>query len=78
MVRSYKEEQAAINDKERLNENDVNAYILKTFDDSSYFSFNLHAGAFDTVEEVEDLQEKLEDLGIEDTKISNYEDIGIV
>ncbi|MBQ2294426.1 MAG: SPOR domain-containing protein, partial [Spirochaetales bacterium] len=75
MVRSYKEEQAAINDKERLNENDVNAYILKTFDDSSYFSFNLHAGAFDTVEEVEDLQEKLEDLGIEDTKISNYEDI---
>ena len=75
MVRSYKEEQAAINDKERLNENDVNAYILKTFDDSSYFSFNLHAGAFDTVEDVEDLQEKLEDLGIEDTKISNYEDI---
>lgn len=75
MVRSYKEEQAAINDKERLNENDVNAYILKTFDDSSYFSFNLHAGAFDKVEEVEDLQEKLEDLGIEDTKISNYEDI---
>ena len=75
MVRSYKEEQAAINDKERLCENDVNAYILKTFDDSSYFSFNLHAGAFDTVEEVEDLQEKLEDLGIEDTKISNYEDI---
>lgn len=68
MVRSYKEEQAAINDKERLNENDVNAYILKTFDDSSYFSFNLHAGAFDKVEEVEDLQEKLEDLGIEDTK----------
>ena len=75
MVRSYKEEQAAINDKERLCENEVNAYILKTFDDSSYFSFNLHAGAFDTVEEVEELQEKLEDLGIEDTKISNYEDI---
>ena len=37
--RSYKEEQSAINDKERLSENDIDAYILKMFDDSSYFSF---------------------------------------
>ena len=75
LVRSYKEEQAAINDKQRLAASDVDTYILKTFDDSSYFSFDLHAGAFDNETEVEQLQEKLADIGIEDTKISNYEDI---
>lgn len=75
LVRSYKEEQSAINDKERLSENDIDAYILKMFDDSSYFSFDLHAGAFNTEEETIELQDKLSELGIEDTQISHYEDI---
>lgn len=75
LVRSYKEEQAAVNDKERLAKNDIDAYVLKTFDDSSYFSFNLHTGAFKDEKDGLDLQNKLADLGIEDTKISNYEDI---
>ena len=74
-VRSYKEESAAVNDKKRLVKNDIDAYVLKTYDDSSYFSFDVHAGAFETEDEVVKLQEKLGSLGIDDTKISDYKDI---
>lgn len=34
----------------------------------------MHSGAFDSPEEAEPLQEKLEELGIEDTKIADYEE----
>lgn len=74
LVHSYKEEQAAENGKKQLKENGVDSFILKTFDDKSYFSFDLHSGAFDSPEEAEPLQEKLEELGIEDTKIADYEE----
>ena len=74
LVHSYKEEQAAENGKKRLKENEIDSFILKTFDDKSYFSFDLHSGAFDSPEEAEPLQEKLEELGIEDTKIADYEE----
>lgn len=73
LVHSYKEEQAAENGKKRLKENQIDSFILKTFDEKSYFSFDLHSGAFDSPEEAEPLQEKLEELGIEDTKIADYE-----
>lgn len=74
LVHSYKEEQAAENGKKRLKENEIDSFILKTFDDKSYFSFDLHSGAFNSPEEAEPLQEKLEELGIEDTKIADYEE----
>lgn len=73
LVHSYKEEQAAENGKKRLKENQIDSFILKTFDEKSYFSFDLHSGAFDSPEEAEPLQEKFEELGIEDTKIADYE-----
>lgn len=73
-VHSYKEEQAAENGKKRLQENEIDSFILKTFDEKSYFSFDLHSGAFDSPEEAEPLQEKLEALGIEDTKIADYKE----
>lgn len=72
LVRSYKEEQAAENTKERLSKSDIDSYILKTFDDDSYFSFDLHSGAFDSPEQAEELQTKLSDLGIEGTKVSDF------
>lgn len=74
-VRSYKEETSAVNDKDRLVKNDIDAYVLKTYDDSSYFSFDVHAGAFEAEDEAAPLQEKLDSLGITDTEVSNYEDI---
>lgn len=72
LVRSYKEEQAAENSKKRLEQQDIDSYILKTFDDDEYFSFDLHSGAFNSPEEAEPLQNKFEDLGIEGTKVSNF------
>lgn len=72
LVRSYKEEQAAENSKERLSKQDIDSYILKTFDDDSYFSFDVHSGSFDSSEEAEKLVTKLSDLGIEGTKVANY------
>lgn len=75
LVRSYKEESVAESNKKRLLDKDIDAYILKTFDDENYLNFNLHAGAFENPDDAEALQNKLEDLGIENTNISDYRDI---
>ena len=74
-VGSYKEESPAKRDQERLQAKNIDAYILKTYDDDTYISFDLHAGAFKTKEETEQLQKELEDIGIKGTKLSDYEDI---
>ena len=74
-VGSYKEESPAKRDQERLQAQNIDAYILKTYDDDTYISFDLHAGAFKTKEETEQLQKELEDIGIKGTKLSDYEDI---
>ena len=74
-IQSYKEELPAIYDKKRLEKNNINAYVLKTFDEESYFTFDLHAGAFEKEEDAELLIEQLEKLGIEDTEVSEYDDI---
>ncbi|MBQ0050870.1 MAG: SPOR domain-containing protein [Treponema sp.] len=75
LVRSYKEEQAAENDQKRLEEKNIDSYILKTYDDKTYFSFDLHSGAFETPEETEPLIEQLAEIGIEDTEVSDYAEI---
>ena len=74
LVHSYKEEQTAENDRDRLRKKDIDAYVVKTYDEDELFSFDLHAGAFETEEETVELQKKLEDLGIEDTKITRLEE----
>lgn len=74
LVRSYKEEQTANYNKDRLIEQDIDAYVLKKYDEDDYFSFDLHAGAFEEPEQAEELQEKLEDLGIYDTEITDFND----
>ncbi|MCQ2585880.1 MAG: SPOR domain-containing protein [Treponema sp.] len=74
LVRSYREEEKAESDKERLREQDINAYVLKKFDDKAFFKFDLHAGAFETEEEAEDYIEELEEKGITGTEVSDYED----
>ncbi|MBB5224744.1 SPOR domain-containing protein [Treponema ruminis] len=74
-VGSYKEESPAKRDQERLQAKNIDAYILKTYDDDTYISFDLHAGAFKTKEESEELQKELENIGIQGTKVSDFEDI---
>lgn len=74
LVRSYREEEKAVSDRDRLKTYEIDAYILKKYDDKAFFKFDLHAGAFETEEEAEELQEELEDLGIEDTEVTDYKD----
>lgn len=75
LVRSYKYEQFAENDYNRLKEIGFEPYILKTFDDKEFFAFNLHAGAFATQEEAEALCGKFTEAGIADTTVSNFNEI---
>ena len=75
LVRSYKEELAAENTKDRLIEEDIDAYVLAKYDDTSLFTFDVHAGAFEEEDETEELIERLEELGIEDVEVSDFNDI---
>ena len=49
--------------------------MLNTFDDESFFAFNIHAGAFATKEEAEELKAQFDEAGIADTSVSNFKDI---
>ena len=74
-VRSYKYQESAVNDCQRVKELGFDSYTINTFDDKSFFEFTIHAGAFKTEEEALALSEKLSELGIVDTEISNYNDL---
>lgn len=74
LVRSYAEEKTADNDCEKLKKQEIDSYVLKKYDDKSYFKFDLHAGAFENEEDAEDLQEKLESLGVEGTEVADFND----
>lgn len=75
LVRSYKYSQFAENDKARLDELGFEPYLLNTFDEQSFFAFNIHVGAFATKEEAEELRSQFDDMGITDTQISDYMEI---
>ncbi|MBR5646510.1 MAG: SPOR domain-containing protein [Treponema sp.] len=74
LVSSYKEQTRAERYMRRLLKQDINAYVVKTYDEENLFTFDVHAGAFETEEETKELQKKLEEIGITDTKVSNYEE----
>ena len=74
-VRSYKEEHPAVQNSERLRENDIDAYVVKTYDDDEYFSFDVHAGAFATPDESADTEAALAALGIDGATLSDYGEI---
>lgn len=74
-VRSYKEEHPAQQSSERLCEKDIAAYVIKTYDDDAYFSFDVHVGAFASPEECAQMEQTLAALGIDDVTRSNYNDI---
>lgn len=75
LVRSYKYAQFAENDKARLDELGFDSYLLNTFDDESFFEFNIHVGAFASREEAEELQAQFTDAGIEETEISDFREV---
>lgn len=75
LIGSYKEEQPANRDKERLKEKNIDAYVVKTYDEESLFSFDLHTGAFKSFEEAEVRKEELEQLGVYVDDISYFDDV---
>ena len=74
LMNKYKEELVAENDKKRLRDNDIDAYIIKTYSDEDFFSFNLHVGAFEEKEEASSIQEKLKNLGLKEGEVVDYND----
>ncbi len=74
-VRTYKYSQFAENDNNRLKALGFDSYLLNTFDETAFFEFNLHAGAFETQEEAENLIAQFADVGIFNTEISDYREI---
>ena len=74
-VRTYKDERNAIYDQGRLNELGFDAYIIKTYDPQTLFSFELHSGAFITPEQALTRQKELEGKGIGNTEVANFNDI---
>ena len=75
LVRSYKYNQFAENDSRRLKELGFDSYLLNTFDDQTFFAFNIHVGAFASREEAETLCSQFNDAGIADTEVSDFREI---
>ena len=75
LVRSYGEEQKAERDEERLEQQGIDAYVVKKYDEKRLFLFDLHAGAFADEGEARQLQQHIEDIGITGTQLSDYDDI---
>lgn len=75
LVRAYKYNQFAENDCNRLKELGFDSYLLNTFDEKSFFAFNIHAGAFANREEAEALCNQFTEAGIADTQVSDFREI---
>ena len=74
-IRSYGEEQKAKRDEERLESQGIPAYVLKKYDEEKLFLFDLYAGAFDNERDAQEMQRRIEQLGIADTQVAEYGDI---
>ena len=72
LIRSYKNEANAQKDAKRLYELGFSPYIVKTYDEESFFSFNIHTDASDKMEDEFPVQEKLSQAGIDFTIISDF------
>ena len=72
MVRSYKEEQNANGDADRLCDDDWDAYVVKSYDDETYFSFDVLVSAYKTEDEAAEVVRQFEEKGIHGTEIVEY------
>ncbi|MCQ2241985.1 SPOR domain-containing protein [Treponema sp.] len=73
-IQTYREEQTAENDRQRLAEKDIDAYVLKKLDKKEAIKFDLQAGAFKTAEEAKVLEEQLEAMDLPNLEITDYND----
>lgn len=73
LIDSYKEEEVANNNKERLIEKDVDAYVLKKVRENENITFDLHAGSEENADDLEELAEKLDELKIT-YELTDYND----
>ncbi len=72
LIQTYKEEQQANNDRDRLREKEIDSYVVKKFDEKELFSFDLNSGAFENMEEAENQKKKIEELGIKTREVTDY------
>lgn len=75
LVAKYKEEEMANNAKKRLEGKELDPYIIKTYNEDDYFSFNVHVGHFVDEELAKSEEQKLADLGITSEGVVDYNDI---
>ncbi len=75
VVGKYREESVAEHTKDRLKKDGLDAYVVKTYDEKEYFSFDVNVSAFASEEEAEALINQLEEKGINAEGISNYNDV---
>lgn len=64
LIQSYKEESVAQNDQARLLKEDIETYILRKLREHENILFDLHAGAAETQEELEEIAQRLDELEI--------------
>lgn len=69
LIRNFKEEQIAEIEKNRLSEGGYDSFVVKTYDNDTFFSFGVCAGTFTAEEEAESFQKELEKAGIKKTKV---------
>lgn len=73
LIDSYKEEDVANNNKDRLLKKEIDAYVLKKVRENENITFDLHAGSEEKAEDLESLAEKLDELEIT-YEITDYKD----
>ncbi len=72
-IQTYKDEEIAQNDSIRLQNEDIDAYVVKKFDEKENFKFDLHAGAASDEKYLEEEERRLNNLKI-NYEVSNFND----
>lgn len=75
LVRSFKSEEKANIVRNRLKNKDMDAFVLKTYNDDNFFSFDVCAGSFEEKEQADFLKEELNDSGIKNTSVIDYNNV---
>lgn len=74
-VGKYKQESVAQKNKERLKKEGFDAYVVKSYDDAEYFSFDVNVSALKTQQEAEELVRQLQERGINTKGVVSYDDV---
>ncbi len=72
LINTYREEEHAIHDRDRLLSQNIDAYVMGLYDQGDLFRFNLQAGAFSTTQEAELLAGQIKETGVPIQGITDY------